>query len=85
MRDPLPPGMRTTFITAAEATVYLGMTRERVVRRIQSGALSGRLDERYGWLVDVAAVKATERVGQVVEHSGNDVVDSLRSHEGEDA
>ena len=38
-------------LSAAEAAAHLQMSRERVVRLIQSGQLAGRRDDRQGWLV----------------------------------
>jgi hypothetical protein len=38
------------------AAMRLTMTRERVIRRIQTGELAGRRDPDVGWVVDKASV-----------------------------
>jgi hypothetical protein len=38
-------------LSAAEAATRLQMSRERVVRLVQSGQLAGRRDDHQGWLV----------------------------------
>jgi hypothetical protein len=44
-------------LPAAEGALQLGMSRERLVRLIQSGELAGRRDSDQGWLVAQAAVE----------------------------
>lgn len=49
----------TGFIAAADAPMAypdLRMTRERVVRAIQSGKLRGMRDRERGWLVERASI-----------------------------
>lgn len=48
-------------VTAAEAAVRLGMSRERLVRLIQVGDLLGRRDGALGWLVSLRALQRLER------------------------
>lgn len=47
-------------VSAAVGALRLGMTRDRVVRRIQTHELKGRFDPACGWLVEVAALEAYE-------------------------
>ena len=42
-----PPG----YITASEAAIRLRLSRERVVRLVQTGELAGKHDPRRGWFV----------------------------------
>ena len=48
-------------LTAAEAAVRLGMSRERLVRLVQNGQLPGRRDPVQGWLVSAKAVATLQR------------------------
>jgi hypothetical protein len=52
-------------IPAAEAAVRLSLSRERLIRMVQTGRLLGRRDAERGWLVSAAAVEAlaAERAG----------------------
>lgn len=45
-------------ITASAAALRLGISRERVVRLVQRGALAGRRTADGTWLVHVDAVEA---------------------------
>ncbi len=40
------------LLPVAEAAIRLGITRERVIRLVQTRQLGGRRDPRRGWLVD---------------------------------
>ena len=48
----------TEEMTAIEAALALGISRERVIRRIETGKLPGRRDAARGWLVNRDAVEA---------------------------
>lgn len=51
--------IRDGFVAAADAPMAypdLRMTRERVVRAIQSGKLRGKRDRERGWLVERASI-----------------------------
>ena len=49
-------------LTAVEAALQMGLSRERVIRLIQRRKLPGRRDPEAGWLVDRKAVDmATNR------------------------
>ncbi len=48
-------------ISAVEAALRLGLSRERVIRLIQIGRLSGRRDAALGWRVDRKAVESATR------------------------
>jgi hypothetical protein len=50
-------------VTAAEAGLRLRLSRERVVRLIQTGRLAGRRDHERGWLVQEEALKAFQAAG----------------------
>ncbi len=50
-------------LTAVEAAVILGVSRERVIRMVQRGTLAGRRDPERGWLVRRAAVERLRRQG----------------------
>jgi hypothetical protein len=50
---------------AAEAAPLLGMSRERIVRLIQTRRLKGRRDPERGWLVDGAALERLTRQAPV--------------------
>jgi hypothetical protein len=45
-------------VTAAVAALRIGMTRDRVVRRIQTRELHGRFDAKRGWVVSIASLDA---------------------------
>jgi hypothetical protein len=46
-----------TEVPVADAATRLRMTRERVIRLIQTGRLRGRRDPGLGWLVDEGALE----------------------------
>jgi hypothetical protein len=48
-------------LTAVECAVRLRIWRERLIRMIQCGLLSGRRDPDRGWLVDLESVRRLER------------------------
>ena len=52
-------------LTVAKAAVQLGMTRERVIRRIQTRQLEGRRDAERGWLVSADSIAAYVRSQQL--------------------
>jgi hypothetical protein len=43
-------------VPAAQAALRLGISRERLIRLVQTGELKGRRSER-GWLVELAALE----------------------------
>ena len=45
-------------VTAAEAAVRLALSRERVIRLVQTGKLAGRRDPALGWRVYRDALEA---------------------------
>ena len=45
-------------ISAAQAALQLGLSRERVIRLVQTGKLAGRRDPALGWRVSRDAVDA---------------------------
>jgi hypothetical protein len=49
---------RSTEEPVITAAMRMGMTRERVIRRIQTRHLVGRRDPELGWLVDSSSVDA---------------------------
>jgi hypothetical protein len=53
----LPPNLARTFVTAADASYRLGISRERVVRQIARRHLDGKFDEDYGWMVSRSALE----------------------------
>ena len=48
-------------LTATEAALQMGLSRERVIRFVQTGKLPGRRDPVEGWRVDRKAVEAARR------------------------
>jgi hypothetical protein len=48
----------TQLVPVTAVTKQLKMTREQVIRRVQTGELAGRRDERRGWLVDRTSAAA---------------------------
>ena len=48
-------------MSAVEAALRLGLSRERVIRLIQIGRLTGRRDAALGWRVDRQAVESAMR------------------------
>lgn len=38
-------------LTAVEASLRAGVSRERLIRKVQAGAITGRRDPERGWLV----------------------------------
>lgn len=48
-------------LSAVEAALRLGLSRERVIRLVQTGKLAGRRDATLGWRVDREAVETLAR------------------------
>ena len=49
-------GSQPKEVTSVEAAVRLRLSRERVIRLIQIGALPGRRDPMRGWVVEEAGL-----------------------------
>jgi len=48
-------------MSAVEAALRLGLSRERVIRLVQTGKLAGRRDAALGWRVDREAVEKAKQ------------------------
>lgn len=59
-------GRNRRELTATEAAVRLRMSRERLIRLIQTGEVAGRRDPLRGWLIEPTALQRLERA---VHHS----------------